>query len=75
MEKVTALDGAKIADAVYRFDNEVGVYEIVTDEDTKQRITYDNPTTNLQLALYQNSTTGDYVIAIRGTELGTYGIF
>jgi hypothetical protein len=73
MEKVTALDGAKIADAVYRFDNQVGVYEIAKDKDTKQPIIYNNPTTDLQITLYRNTETGNYVIAFRGTEPLTYG--
>lgn len=65
MEKVTALDGAKIADAVYRFDP-VGGYEIALNQNNEQ-IRYDNPAIGLQLALYK-SVTGGYVIAVRGTE-------
>jgi hypothetical protein len=73
MEKLTALDGAKIADAVYRFEPQVGEYTIAKDKNTKQPITYNDPNINLQLALYQNSVTGDYVIAVRGTEPTAYG--
>jgi len=65
MEKITALDGAKIADGVYRFDREIGKYTLVGDP-------YNNPNIDLQLALYQ-SATGEYVIAVRGTEPTAYG--
>ena len=73
MEKLTVLDGAKIADSVYDFDHQVEGYKIVTDEDTNQRITYNNSDIGLQLALYQNTSNGEYVIAVRGTELSAYG--
>ena len=66
MEKVTALDGAKIANAVYGFDPQVGEYKIALDKDKKQ-IIYNNPDSGLQLALYDNSA-GSFVIAVRGTD-------
>lgn len=65
MGKISAIDGAKIADAVYRFDP-VGEYDIVKD-DNREPITYNDPNIGLQIALYK-STQGDYVIAVRGTE-------
>ena len=65
MGKITALDGAKIADAVYEFDSQVGEYEIAKNNNVQ--VIYDSQT-GLQLALYENSTTGDYVIAVRGTD-------
>ena len=68
MATITALDGAKIADAVYRFDPIVGEYKIYRDPETNQQVTYDDPTTDLQMALYQNTETGNYVVAFRGTE-------
>lgn len=68
MEKVTALDGAKIADAVYDFAN-IADYEIAKDKNGNP-ISYNDPAIGLQLALYENSATAekDYVIAVRGTE-------
>lgn len=67
MGTITALDGAKIADAVYEFDDQVGEYTIAKDKETKQQIIY-NSDIGLQIALYQSITTGEYVIAVRGTE-------
>lgn len=66
MATITALDGAKIADAVYRFDPIVGEYKIYRDPETNQPVIYDDSTTDLQMALYTNGTT--YVVAFRGTE-------
>lgn len=67
MGTIKALDGAKIADAVYRFEPQVGEYKIFQDSNTNQQVIYNDPNIGLQIALYQ-SATGDYVIAVRGTE-------
>ncbi|MDY0195978.1 MAG: hypothetical protein RBR33_07970 [Sulfurovaceae bacterium] len=67
MATITALDGAKIADAVYRFDPIVGEYKLAKDINGDD-ITFSDPTTDLQMALYQNTVTGNYVVAFRGTE-------
>ena len=65
MATITALDGAKIADAVYRFDPDVGEYTLAKDTNG-DFITFSDSTTDLQMALYTNGTT--YVVAFRGTE-------
>lgn len=67
MATITALDGAKIADAVYRFDPIVGEYKLAKDINGDD-ITLSDSTTDLQMALYQNTETGNYVVAFRGTE-------
>lgn len=67
MSKITELEGALIADQVYQFEGRIeegdplyGHYQMI------KFIT--DPTTDLQMALYQNTVTGNYVIAFRGTE-------
>ncbi|MDY0195980.1 MAG: hypothetical protein RBR33_07980 [Sulfurovaceae bacterium] len=72
MENITALQGAVLSDKVYNdlssyvdtdktisdgFDNSYYVLEFLSDQ-----------TTDLQMALYQNTVTGNYVVAFRGTE-------
>lgn len=66
MGTITALDGAKIANSVYTFADTAG-YTIFKDTKTNQQVIYNDPAIGLQLALYQ-SATGEYVIAVRGTE-------
>jgi len=80
MATITALDGAKIADAVYSFKQTVGVYTLAKDINGNY-ITLSDTTTDLQMALYQNTETGNYVVAFRGTfsmadvgtDLGMFG--
>ena len=67
MATITALNGAKLADAVYRFDSKVGDYILALDKNNKP-VTFSDSTTDLQMALYQKTTTGDYVVAFRGTS-------
>ncbi len=77
MENITAQQGAVLSDKVY---NDLSSY-VNTDKTISDgfgnsyyvKVFHTNPNIDLQLALYQNSVTGDYVIAVRGTEPTTYG--
>jgi hypothetical protein len=67
MASITELDGAKLANLVYGDlkKGETGTYLGVAYTVLEF---YPDSDTDLQMALYQNTETGNYVVAFRGTE-------